>query len=73
VYFSIEGQTTVEHGLNTYPLPKYSIAVIQPGVVHTNFNKTAVIERHVVLLMPQPGPGDGPLDVEYERKGAIAQ
>ena len=73
VYFSIEGQTTVEYGLNTYPLPKYSIAVIQPGVVHTNFNKTTAIERHVVLLMPQPAPGDGPLDVEYERKGAIAQ
>ncbi len=73
VYFSIEGQTTVEYGLNTYPLPKYSIAVIQPGVVHTNYNRTEAIERHVVLLMPQPGPGEGPLDVEYERKGAIAQ
>jgi mannose-6-phosphate isomerase-like protein (cupin superfamily) len=71
VYFSIEGQTTVEYGLNTYPLPKYSIAVIQPGVVHTNYNRTAAIERHVVLLMPQPE--SGPLDVEYERKGAIAQ
>lgn len=33
VYFSIDGQTTVEYGLNLYPLPKYSIAVIQPGVV----------------------------------------
>lgn len=73
VYFSIEGQTSVEYGLNVYPLPKYSIAVIQPGVVHTNANKTPAIERHVVLLMPQPAPGDGPLDVEYERKGAIAQ
>jgi len=73
VYFSIEGQTTVEYGLNTYPLPRYSIAVIQPGVVHTNYNRSPSIERHVVLLMPQPGPDDGPLDVEYERKGAIAQ
>jgi mannose-6-phosphate isomerase-like protein (cupin superfamily) len=68
VYFSIDGQTTVELGLNQYPLPKYSIAVIQPGVVHTNNNKSASVERHVVLLMPEPPPGE-PLDVEYERKG----
>jgi mannose-6-phosphate isomerase-like protein (cupin superfamily) len=72
VYFSIEGQTTVEYGLNLYPLPKYSIAVIQAGVVHTNYNRSTAIERHVVLLMPQPAEGEGPLDVEYERKGAIA-
>jgi mannose-6-phosphate isomerase-like protein (cupin superfamily) len=72
VYFSIDGQTTVEYGLNLYPLPRYSIAVIQPGVVHTNFNKTGAMERHVVLLMPEPAPGEGPLDVEYERKGVIA-
>jgi hypothetical protein len=36
VYFSIEGQTAVAYGLNDFGLPKYSIAIIQPGVVHTN-------------------------------------
>ena len=58
----------MEYGLNLYPLPKYSIAVIQPGAVHTNYNKTSAMERHVTLLMPQLTDGS-PADVEYERKG----
>jgi mannose-6-phosphate isomerase-like protein (cupin superfamily) len=71
VYFSIEGQTSVEYGLIDFSLPKYSIAVIQPGVVHTNANKTSAIERHVTVLMPQLEDPNEPLDVEYERKGPV--
>jgi mannose-6-phosphate isomerase-like protein (cupin superfamily) len=71
VYFSVEGQTTVEYGLDTYPLPKYSMAVIAPGVVHTNFNKTSAPERHVTLLMTEPENRNEPFDVEYERKGPV--
>src|SRR3954465_913830 len=71
VYFSIEGQTAVEYGLNEFVLPKYSIAIIQPGVVHTNSNKTSAVERHITVLMPQPEAPNEPLDVEYERKGPV--
>lgn len=71
VYFSIEGQTSVEYGLNDFALPKYSIAIIQPGVVHTNSNKTSSVERHITLLMPQLEDPNEPLDVEYERKGPV--
>jgi mannose-6-phosphate isomerase-like protein (cupin superfamily) len=71
VYFSIEGQTSVEYGLIDFSLPKYSISIIQPGVVHTNANKTSAIERHITLLMPQLEDPTEPLDIEYERKGPV--
>ena len=65
------GATAVEYGLNDFPLPKYSIAIIQPGVVHTNSNKTSAVERHITVLMPQLEDPNEPLDVEYERKGPV--
>jgi len=73
VYFSIEGQTSVEYGLIDFVLPKYSIAIVQPGVVHTNANKSAAVERHITLLMPQLEDPNEPLDIEYERKGAVGR
>ena len=69
VYFSIEGQTTISFGVATYPLPKYSIAVIPAGVVHTNSNKTSAMERHITLLMPEPKDRSEPFDIEFEQKG----
>ena len=72
VYFETEGQTIVEYGLMTYPLPKYSLVVIQPGVVHTNRNESTAVERHVTLLMPQLTDGS-PADIEYKRQDRPAQ
>ena len=72
VYFETEGETTVEYGLLTYKLPKYSLVVIQPGVVHTNRNESTAVERHVTLLMPQLTNGE-PADIEYERVDRPAQ
>ena len=72
VYFETEGETTVEYGLLTYKLPKYSLVVIQPGVVHTNRNDTTAVERHVTLLMPQLTNGE-PADIEYEKLDRVAQ
>ena len=57
------------HGLATFPLPKYSIAVIPAGVVHTNSNKTSAMERHITLLMPEPKDRSEPFDIEFEQKG----
>lgn len=71
VYFSIEGETTLTYGLFTHPLPKYSVAVIQPGAVHTNNNRTTAVERHVTLLLPEPVDRSEPLDIEVELKGAV--
>jgi hypothetical protein len=56
----------------TYKLPKYSLVVIQPGVVHTNRNETTAVERHVTLLMPQLTNGE-PADIEYEKLDRAAQ
>ena len=72
VYFETEGETTVEYGLLTYKLPKYSLVVIQPGVVHTNRNESTAVERHITLLMPQLTNGE-PADIEYERQDRPAQ
>jgi mannose-6-phosphate isomerase-like protein (cupin superfamily) len=71
VYFSVEGETTLTYGLVTYPLPKYSVAIIQPGAVHTNNNRTAAVERHVTVLLPEPVDPSEPLDIEVELKGAV--
>jgi mannose-6-phosphate isomerase-like protein (cupin superfamily) len=68
VYFSVEGETTLTYGLLTYPLPKYSVGIIQPGAVHTNNNRTSAVERHVTVLLPEPLDRSEPLDVEVELK-----
>jgi mannose-6-phosphate isomerase-like protein (cupin superfamily) len=68
VYFETEGTTTLTYGLLTYPLPKYSIAVIPPAVVHTNNNGTTAVERHVVLLLNEPADRSEPYDIEVEFK-----
>jgi mannose-6-phosphate isomerase-like protein (cupin superfamily) len=69
VYFEVEGETTVTYGLEDYQLKKNDIVIVQPGVVHTNKNQTTGIERHIVLLLPEPETG--PFDIEFERKGAV--
>jgi mannose-6-phosphate isomerase-like protein (cupin superfamily) len=72
IYFSIEGETTLTHGLVDIPLPKYSVGVITPGTAHTNNNKTTAVERHIVLLLDElPIPRTEPLDVEIEFKGGF--
>jgi len=71
VYFEVEGETTVTYGLDEYRLKKNDIVIVQPGVVHTNGNQTTAIERHIVLLLPEPEAG--PFDVEFEKKGAAGR
>ncbi len=71
VYFETEGTTTLTHGLFTYPLPKYSIGLIAPGVVHTNNNRTTAVERHVTLLLQELEDPAEPLDIEVEFKGPV--
>jgi mannose-6-phosphate isomerase-like protein (cupin superfamily) len=71
VYFETEGTTTLTYGLLTYPVPKYSIAIIPPGAVHTNNNKGNVIERHIVLLLNEPADRSEPFDIEVEFKGGV--
>lgn len=67
VYFGTEGDMSLTYGLDTLTVRKGDIAIIPPGVVHAN-SSTSAVERHITLLLPQPLPGSGPLDVEYERK-----
>lgn len=71
VYFEIEGSTTLTYGLLSYELPKYSVGIIPPGVVHTNNNQTAAPERHVTLLLDELADPNEPLDIEVEFKGAV--
>ena len=71
VYFEIEGKTTLTYGLLSYELPKYSIAIVPSGVVHTNNNQTSAPERHVTLLLDELADPNEPLDIEVEFKGAV--
>ena len=73
VYFETEGETTLTYGLLIYRLPKYSIAIIPPGVVHTNSNKTNAVERHAVLLLNEPPDRAEPFDVEVEFKRTVGE
>ena len=67
VYFGTEGDMSLNYGLENLVVKKGDLAIIPPGVVHANASTTAV-ERHLTLLLPQPPPGSGPADIEYERK-----
>ena len=73
VYFVKEGTMTLLYGLSPagtlgrYQVPANSFVIIQPGVVHGNFNEGPGVERHIVWLLPEPEPG-GPLDVNVELK-----
>ena len=57
------------YGLDEFKARKNEIVIIPPGVVHTNNNQSHGVERHIVLLLPEPE--SGPLDIEFERKGAV--
>jgi len=67
VYFGTEGDMSLTYGLASFTVKKGDIAIVPPGVVHANASTTAV-ERHITLLLPQPQPGSGPLDIEFEKK-----
>lgn len=67
VYFGTEGDMSLTYGLESLTVRKGDIAIIPPGVVHANASTTAV-ERHITLLLPQPPPGSGPADIQFEKK-----
>jgi len=67
VYFGTEGDMSLTYGLESLTVKKGDIAIVPPGVVHANASTTAV-ERHITLLLPQPPPGSGPADIEFDRK-----
>jgi mannose-6-phosphate isomerase-like protein (cupin superfamily) len=67
VYFGTEGDMSLTYGLESLTVKKGDIAIIPPGVVHANASITP-IERHITLLLPQPPPGSGRIDIEFERK-----
>jgi mannose-6-phosphate isomerase-like protein (cupin superfamily) len=67
VYFGTEGDMSLTYGLESLTVRKGDIAIIPPGLVHANASTTAV-ERHITLLLPQPPPGSGPIDIEFDRK-----
>lgn len=67
VYFGTEGDMSLTYGLESLTVKKGDIAIIPPGVVHANASTTP-IERHITLLLPQPPPGSGRIDIEFERK-----
>ncbi len=54
VYVMVEGETTIPYGQDSPKIRKNDIAIIPPGVVHTNVNQSTGIERHLTLLLPEP-------------------
>jgi len=66
VYFGTEGDMSLTYGLENLTVKKGDLAIIPPGVLHANASTTAV-GRHITLLLPQPPPGSGPADIDFER------
>jgi mannose-6-phosphate isomerase-like protein (cupin superfamily) len=71
VYFGTEGDMSLTFGLENLTVKKGDIAIIPPGLLHANASTTAV-ERHITLLLPQPPPGSGPADIDFERTSPAA-
>jgi mannose-6-phosphate isomerase-like protein (cupin superfamily) len=67
VYFIVEGTTTISYGADKRKASKNDVVIIAPAVVHTNLNETAMPERHLTLLLPQPEDG-APADIEFQMK-----
>jgi mannose-6-phosphate isomerase-like protein (cupin superfamily) len=68
VYFGTEGDMSLNYGLEeNLIVKKGDLAIVQPGVVHSNAGITPV-SRHLTMLLPAPAPNSGPADIVFERK-----
>ena len=61
-YFVLEGELTVEVGLDRFTVMPNSLVTIPAGVPHRQYNDGRVVERHIALNTPTP-PTDRPIDV----------
>ena len=62
-YFVLDGEMTVEVGLDRFTAGPHTLVVLPAGVPHRQFNEGGETERHITLLAPEPLPGGGPWDV----------
>jgi mannose-6-phosphate isomerase-like protein (cupin superfamily) len=57
VYFILEGEMHIDIGRRTFRAGAGSLVYIPAGTVHRNYNAGPEIERHISLLVPEPGDG----------------
>jgi quercetin dioxygenase-like cupin family protein len=62
-YFVLDGQMTVEVGLERHVADPHTLVVLPAGVPHRQFNEADTTERHITLIVPEPMPGDAAWDV----------
>jgi quercetin dioxygenase-like cupin family protein len=62
LYFILAGELTVDVADQHVVAGAGSLVYLPAGVPHRNTNAGAVAERHIALLIPEPGPGE-PFDL----------
>ncbi len=73
LYFMIEGQMRVKVGMSEFIANKHDLVFIPAGTVHTNWNPGPGVERHLMILSPEPmsaGVWDYAVDV-HEREADL--
>lgn len=58
IYIIQQGSMTLDVGRKRLVAQAPSLVVLPAGVVHRNFNASPDVERHVSLLVPEPGPDE---------------
>ena len=61
-HYVLDGQLTVEVGLDLVTAGPHSLVVLPAGVPHSHRNDGAQAERHISLIAPEPAAGDAPWD-----------
>ncbi|HKP41605.1 cupin domain-containing protein [Mycobacterium sp.] len=56
-YLVLEGELTVEIGLEKYVAPPHTLVVLPAGVPHRQYNEGTITEKHLAVLAPAPEPG----------------
>ncbi len=54
LYFMLEGRMQVKVGMSEFVAEKHDLVFIPAGTVHTNFNPGPGVERHLMILSPEP-------------------
>lgn len=71
-YFVLDGELSVEVGLDRHTVGAMSLVTIPAGVPHRQWNEGSAVERHIALNTPTPDPTK-PLDigVVFEPNGEV--
>ena len=71
-YYVLEGELSVQVGLESFTARAHDLVVLPAGVPHRQSNEGSTPERHLTLIVPEPAAGD-PWDigVSFVPTGAV--